>query len=379
MNTENRKPTVCLFSTAQTHDDVRMFYRESVWLAKAGYEVHMIVPSGQSGLRNGVNVHSFTRPRSRLTRMFIMPWFVMILALRTKSDIYHYHDPELLFIGFIMRWLLLKKVVFDMRESTASQLKAKGYLPHWSRNIISFCYSMVEAICLKGISVIVANDRSKEEHKNSYLVRNFPEINEQLMIKATDIDKRLEKPLLIYLGGVSEVRGALLYIELANQLKKSGYDFKMMIIGPDHTNCLSKLNSEVRELNLEDRVQIPGWMDYNEAMKLVSQAAIGMAILKPVPNYLFCLAGKMLEYMMCGTPVLCSDFDHWRPYVEGEKTGLMVDPDDMEEIVNACQKMLNDPNELSAMSKRGMEAVRSKYNWETEFNNLLKCYKDLLK
>ena len=119
-------------------------------------------------------------------------------------------------------------------------------------------------------------------------------------------------------------------------------------------------------------------MDYPKAMELASCAAIGLSILKPVADYTICLAGKIVEYMMCGTPVLASNFNHWRAYVEGERVGHMVDPCNMDEIVNVCEQMLNEPDELAAMGKRGMMAVRSKYNWSSEFQELLRCYEDLI-
>ena len=89
--------------------------------------------------------------------------------------------------------------------------------------------------------------------------------------------------------------------------------------------------------------------------------------------------GKMIEYMMCGTPILCSNFAHWKPYVEDEKTGMTIEPDNMEQIVDTCERMLNNPRQLGEMSKRGMEVVRTKYNWDTEFRVLCQCYEDLLK
>ncbi len=82
---------------------------------------------------------------------------------------------------------------------------------------------------------------------------------------------------------------------------------------------------------------------------------------------------------MLGTPVLASNFDVWQPYVEGERTGLMVDPNNIDQVVKVCERMLSDPDELAAMGKRGMEVVRTKYNWDTEFKVLLQCYDDLLK
>lgn len=375
---QQAKVRICHISTVHPITDVRIFHRECCSLVKAGYEVHLVIPCEKSEIKDGVQFHAIRRAKTRIVRMFLMPFVAAYKALRTKSSIYHFHDPELLPVGFLMRWLLRKKVVFDMRESTARQLKAKEYLPFCIRSTISFCYMVLESACLKGIALVVANDRSTEEYKNCYLVRNFPEIDESIMSNAMDMSKWLEKPLLIYVGAVSIARGALLYVELAHHLVKHGYDFEMMIIGPDHTNCSPTLHSKIKELSLEDRVQITGRMDYNDAMKLVSRAAIGLAILKPIPNYLFCLAGKMVEYMMCGTPVLCSNFDHWRPYVEDERTGMVADPNNVDEVVKVCEQMLSDPNELTAMSKRGIEAVRKKYNWDSEFKVMLQCYEDLL-
>jgi len=379
LNSQVKKTRVCLFSTVQLPDDVRLFHRECKSLVNSVYDVHLVVPCEKSELRDGVQLHAIPRLRNRLIRMTIMPWIAMCKALKTKASIYHFHDPELLPVGLVMRWGLSKKVVFDMRESTARQIISKEWLPKWSRKVVSLCYRVIEHVCLKGIAVIAANDKSVEENEPCYLVRNFPAIDEELMTNAMEMDRRLEQPLLVYVGRVAKIRGALLYVELAKRLLERGYSFRMMIIGTYEENFGQHLKAKVREVNLQDTVTVTGHMDYREAMKLVSRAVIGLSILEPAPNFTVCLAGKIVEYMMCGTPVLCSRFDHWRAYVEGERTGLMVDPNNIEEVVKVCEQMLSNPDELAAMGKRGMEVVRTKYNWDTEFKVLLQCYEDLLK
>ena len=105
-----------------------------------------------------------------------------------------------------------------------------------------------------------------------------------------------------------------------------------------------------------------GQLSHNEAVSLVTQASIGLCLLLPTPNYTLALATKILEYMMLGTPVLASDFDCWREFVEGTKSGKMVDPCNIEQVVRVCEEMLADPNELAAMGRRGMAAVHDKYN-----------------
>ena len=376
----DQKIRVCLFSTVQQPNDVRLFYRECLSLVKAGYDVHLVVPAETEECCSGVQIHPIKRIKPRIMRIIFAPWLAIVAALKTKAMIYHFHDPELIPIGFLMRWLLNKRVVFDMRESTARQIMGKEWLPVWSRKFISICYRMIERICLKSLCLIVANDCSVNEYNNCYLVRNFPQVDEEIISRAWPIEKRLENPLLVYIGGVWESRGAIIYVELAKWLASRGHRFKFMIIGPYERAFGEKLKNLVRQYQLEDFVEITGRMDYPLTLELSIQATIGFAILKPIPNYTFCLAGKIVEYMMCGTPVLCSNFDHWRfPYVETEGTGMTVDPDNITQIYQTCEKMLNSPAELAKMSKRGMEAVRTKYNWDIEFKELLRCYDDLLK
>ena len=192
--------------------------------------MHVVVPCQFSGRKDGVQFHPIRPTKSRLYRMIFLPWFVMWKTLKTKSSIYHFHDPELLIVGFAMRWVLSKKVVFDMRESTSQQIMGKEYLPRWCRPIISFCYRLIERVCLKGVAVIVANDKSVEGNEPCFLVRNFPELDEELMAGVMDMNERMKSPLLVYVGGVWEGRGAYEYIELAKQLLERGHKIHMMII-----------------------------------------------------------------------------------------------------------------------------------------------------
>jgi len=55
-----------------------------------------------------------------------------------------------------------------------------------------------------------------------------------------------------------------------------------------------------------------------------------------------------------------------------------VDPLKPEEIAQAIQWLLENPDEAQAMGERGREAVQSQYNWSIEEKKLLQMYKELL-
>ncbi|OHB54215.1 MAG: hypothetical protein A2173_02720 [Planctomycetes bacterium RBG_13_44_8b] len=303
----------------------------------------------------------------------------MIKALRTKALIYHYHDPELILMGFVLRWIFGKKVIFDIHESVTRQVISKPWLPKWSRKPIAIFYKSIEKMFIPGQALVLASQYSTSDYPpTSYLVRNYPLISEDLLRLANERKRHSDVPLLVYVGRVAKIRGAMIYAELAGKLAERGYDFRMEIIGECSEELGRELKVRIEELQLQEKVLLRGRLDWMDAMRLVSQATIGMCLLLPVPNYKASLATKILEYMMLGTPVLASDFDCWRDFVEGERAGMMANPTKIDEVAGACEQMLSKPDELAAMGKRGIEAVRSKYNWSTELKELLRCYNDLL-
>lgn len=376
---QQKAKSVCHISTVHPHTDVRVFYRECCSLVEDGYEVNLVIPCGSSCIKDGVKLHAIPRFKNRLLRMLFMPWVAMFAALKTKSSIYHYHDPELIFMGFVLRWIFGKKVVFDIHEFVVRQIAGKPYLPPFTRKPISICYGFLERIFTTGQALIIANEHTFTAYsQKSYLVQNYPVLKDEIVAAASTEKQTDQVPHLIYVGGVSKVRGAELSVDLAAKLAERGHDFTMQLIGPYSDEFGREMKLKIEKLNLQSKVFFSGHMDWVEAMELTSKATIGMCLLLPIPNYTTCLATKIIEYMMCGTPVLCSKFDHWRPYVEGEKTGMMADPENLEEVVEVCEKMLSDPDALKTMRKNGIEAAHAKYNWESEFNELLKCYEVLL-
>jgi glycosyltransferase involved in cell wall biosynthesis len=86
----------------------------------------------------------------------------------------------------------------------------------------------------------------------------------------------------------------------------------------------------------------------------------------------------MYEYMMCGIPVIASDFPKWREVVEREACGLVVDPLDPNSIAEAMGYLMDHVEEAVEMGRRGRRAVEERYNWSTEAKRLLELYRMLL-
>jgi len=110
------KIKVCHITTVHPAKDVRIFYKECVSLAKAGFEVTLLVLNGVSEQVNGVNIVGIQHPfKGRIDRIRNAPHIALIAAIKIDADIYHFHDPEFLRVALQLK-KTGKKVIYDVHE-----------------------------------------------------------------------------------------------------------------------------------------------------------------------------------------------------------------------------------------------------------------------
>src|SRR2546428_6863995 len=103
---------VCHLSSVHKRYDVRVFYKQCRSLAKRGYETTFVIADNKGDeLKNGVNIIDVGAPTNRIQRITQTIFKIYKKALAINADVYHFHDPELLSIGLLLR-LKGKKVIY---------------------------------------------------------------------------------------------------------------------------------------------------------------------------------------------------------------------------------------------------------------------------
>lgn len=154
--------SVCVCHVTSVHpvDDVRIFHRECLSLAKRRnadgspcYEVFLVACDVDDSDRDGVHIRGIDMPLGRWQRHLFLER-VFRKAEKVDAALYHLHDHELLDTGLRLK-RLGKCIVFDSHEDVPMQLLSKEYLPQWSRKPISRLYALAERERLKRYDAVM--------------------------------------------------------------------------------------------------------------------------------------------------------------------------------------------------------------------------------
>lgn len=370
-----RKLKVAHLTSAHPPLDIRIFHKECKTLAKAGHEVVLIVPGDRDHVMDDVRIRTIPEPDSRRDRMLKTTWRVFKAALDEHADVYHFHDPELIPLGLLLR-LFGKRVVYDVHEDLPRQVLSKSWIPSGLRRGIAkmaeIC-ELVGSVIFNGVVTSTPLISERFPKRTTITVQNFPILEEFAPIKSVPYARRPN--VVTYVGVLDTNRGVVEMVKAMGKLPES-LKARLALAGkfdPDH------LEREVRRVSGWERVDFLGHKSREEVASLLSQSKIGMNILHPIPNYYNQpYSTKMFEYMVCGLPIIASDFAPWRGFLEKTGCALLVNPLDADTVAGAIQWLLENTCEAEKMGERGREMICAKYNWAHEGENLLQFYQRLV-
>ena len=368
---------ICVLTSVHIPFDGRVFHKEAKSLAQAGYEVVLIARHDKEEVVDGVRVVPLPQPTSRMQRMTKVLWRLYRLAVNEDADVYHFHDPELILVGLLLK-LRGKKVLWDVHEHYPNSILDKYYLAKPLRRFISRSFDLFERAVVRFFDYVIyttpfVGARYATMKVRSGRIENYPILG----LSETFAKNPQEK--IIYLGGMSRIRGLVEVIEAFALVAKKYPRWELCLVGSATPASFGQeLKDLVGKLGLEAQVKFIPWVPYQEKERLSSQAAMGVITYLPYSNNTSCLPNKLFDYMLVGLPVIASNFPLYREVVEPSRCGLLVDPAQPDEIARAMEYLIEHPDEARQMGDNGRRAVLEQYNWEQESRKLLQIYETVL-
>lgn len=370
---------VCHLTSAHRPNDNRIFYKECVSLAKEGYDVYLVA-TGESYVQEGVNVVGVGKiPSSRLERMLITTRKVYKAALNLQCEVYHLHDPELLPYAILLK-RKGKKVIFDSHENVSEQILTKYWIPLFMRQHIANVYRRFEKYVTKKIDGVIIVTPSqiplfKEVQNNLQMITNYPIIDQKDLTRNQNYldDKNIHQ--ICFAGGITPQWNHLAIASVLAIVPSLRY----CIAGPTEDEYLAKL---LNNPSWNNQITYLGILDQTGVANLYTLSLCGMALLgydTQVGREGTLGNTKLFEYMKYGLPIICSDLILWKNIIDKHNCGITVNPNNLQEIIDALNFLIHNPVEARKMGNNGHRAFIQEYNWDTQVPKLLQLYAEITK
>lgn len=361
---------ICHLTSVHKADDTRIFHKECVSLANAGYDTYLAV-CGENDEKKGVHIiGTGEQSKSRLKRMWADTKKVYSAALDIDADIYHIHDPELLPYAVKLK-KHGKKVIFDSHELYPTMMSVKPYIPKFARGLVAAIYRRYETRCVKKLDAVIFPCLIDGKHpfegrcRRTVLIDNYPIINDVAVYPEAIGNS------ICYVGSLTQDRGITNLVRAAH---KSGV--KLVLAG---TFAPSLYKDEIFAMPEAECVDYIGQIPQESVRDVISKSKIGVSLLRNIAQYI--IAGnfptKVYDYWMVGRPVIMSDTPYNTKTNAEINGGICVNPEDTDAIADAITELINNPEKAREMGENGKNATVMLFSWKHEEEKLINLYKEI--
>lgn len=377
---ETDKPlSICFLSSMHPARDKRVFEKEALSLAAAGFRVTHLCPGTEheAGTFDGVTVKTFPTAGG-LWRRLLRLGQLYRRARDEGADVLHCSEPDSWTVGVAVRLLHGGRCVFDVHEHYPSTF-AESRFPRALRPGVEWAVRFVFRVLTRFTDRIVLAKKtvSADFHcsaEKKVLVRNF---SLRSSTENRHAPRRPEDELrIVHLGLFNRMRG---WPQVLDALHAANANARLQVIGTINDGSEQEFRDRAAELGLTDRIEVLEWMPFQDAVEHLFRAHVGLVAFQPqIQNHVFAMPHKLFDYMAAGLAVLVpEEAIEVAPIVEEIGCGLLIDATDPGDIAARIEWLWNHPGELNEMGRKGQRAVRELYNWEAEAAKLVDMYRDL--
>ncbi len=367
---------VCVITSIHSPYDGRIYHKQCKSLKNAGYDVVLIAPKPDVVESEDIPLITFNRPKGIKNRLQSI-FHLYKLAKKENADLYHFHDPELMIVGVMIESLLKKPVIYDVHEHYPNTIMGREYIPSIVKVPMKLAYIAIEKLALIKISGVIYTTEEiglRYDKYNGCKIENYP-----LKEMFPEPSKEKDENQIIYLGGITKIRGVLQLIEGFGLAVKSVPQAKLLFLGSFESNQFREEVYElIDQLKLKENVTFISRVPYEQISAYVERSSVGILPYLPYPNHLVALPNKLFEYMAANNAIISSNFSHYAKVIEDSQGGLVVDPEDPNDIGTKISHLLSNPNQTKELGRNARKAFETKYNWTCEEKKLLEFYRNLL-
>ena len=187
-----------------------------------------------------------------------------------------------------------------------------------------------------------------------------------------------EDKVFLWAGGIWNWFDSINLIKAMSELKGKK-NIKLLFLGSPKENQRGneKLKNAFKTIDLAKKLGVynhnvffnEDWIDYDQRHNFLLNSYAGISLHYDNLETEFSYRTRILDYLWCDIPYICSDKDYFADLCKGKKLGMVVECENIDSIKNAIID-LSERKELYNLSKNNIIQARKEFGWEN-------CCKDL--
>lgn len=372
-----RRPHLCILTTAHPLDDVRVNSKIAASYLAAGWRVSWVGPdisffAGDRFRVPGIEYVLTPTPHGRLDRVRSGRRVARAAEQVRDVDYWYSPDPDAAAVAVQVARRQGGRVVFDIHEEFHGSMLDRWTLGRPSPAIRELARRRVAATCAEVDVVIGVNRSVLEPYTASGLtVRNCaPRWFAADAPVASAAAKSGGRTRFLHgkalaSNGTPVVLAALAQVPQAEVIVFPGRE------GVGGPRYMPTLDTVIEEFGVADQVVLHDAVTHEQMPAVVASCQVGLIAYDRALGAAS-LPNRIFEYMAAGLPVLVPSYAvEMARIVESEDIGRTVDFEDVDAVAEAMRWFAEHPDEAAAMGARAREAFLERHCWEAEFGCLL--------
>lgn len=344
-------------------------------IAERGHFIRVVIGETSEHLPNLDNLE-FYKSRSYEINKSNFSWLRDSLKFEDVDLIYGF-DPENFLTNMYWKKILGTPIIHEVKSPRVSPLPPVRYFYKISsmKSLRWHSYFSSDSYACKFSDVIfVPSKYSKKMITDSYNVNPL-----KITVIPNGIDrnalKKRRKTLdkdnvnLIFIGKLSYQKGLDVLIKSIREVKKSGHNVTLRIIGDGD---FEKYKLLVSKLDLNSNIKFLGRITGEDKFSVLSASDIFV-----FPSNYESFGNVLVEAMARSLPIISTNTTAI-PEVVGGDAGILISPNDPISLARAINCLIENPRETKRMGIAGYKRVEKYYTWDKIIDWKINIFKNLI-
>ncbi|WP_051610344.1 glycosyltransferase family 4 protein [Terasakiella pusilla] len=262
---------------------------------------------------------------------------------------------------------------------------------HWDTQKMKFFDQMlmIEDANLKGADlIVVVSQPSKVElvergipenrilvNPNGVDIERFTDLDDSAASLRRELGFEEDDIVFGFVGTFGQWHGTEVLSNAFAKLARSDHPqakkIRLLMIGDG--NFCRDCKDIIKSANISDQAIFTGTVPQENAPTYLnaSDVLVSPHVPNPDGSAFFGSPTKLFEYMATGKPIIASALDQIGELLDHEQTAFLVEPGNIDELVNAMIKMIAKPEFRLKLGQEAFKICKTKHTWKQHTENIL--------